>query len=290
MPCGDPWSFKTSTGITEIIVFQGRNIKSISFRDANGLQSGTFGGLNPNDLGEESRIHLNWPLEYVTTITGAYGTFAGLLVITSLSFTTNLSTYGPFGVNSGTSFSIPMEGSAVVGFHGAADHYLDTIGVYVKPAGYLEGIISREPWGNPGLGGGPWKFIASHGRINEIVIHESATKINSISFGDVTGHHSETFGGENPNDTGESKTIRINWPSEHLIGISGSYGTYNELLVVMSLSFITNQTVYGPFGNTSAAHSFAMPMIPGLVIVGFQGRAGYYLDAIGVYQKSINSI
>ncbi|GAB2213835.1 hypothetical protein Droror1_Dr00018155 [Drosera rotundifolia] len=168
-PGGDPWSFKTSTGITEIIVFQGSNIKSISLRDANDHQSGTFGGLNPNDLGEESRIHLNWPLEYVTTITGSYGTFAGLLVITSLSFTTNLSTYGPFGVNFGTSFSIPMEGSVVIGFHGAFGHYLDTIGVYVKPAAQItlsgSWVLRRDHFTRAmGESGSRWGSLEVHSK------------------------------------------------------------------------------------------------------------------------------
>lgn len=74
-------------------------------------------------------------MEYLTSISGSYGSFysGGPVVITSLCFDTNRTKYGPFGSNSGTSFSIGMEGGAIVGFHGRAGHWLDAIGVYARP-------------------------------------------------------------------------------------------------------------------------------------------------------------
>jgi hypothetical protein len=54
-------------------------------------------------------------------------------VITSLSFITNLTTYGPFGTATGTSFSVPIEGSVVIGFHGRGGGYIDAIGIVVLP-------------------------------------------------------------------------------------------------------------------------------------------------------------
>lgn len=58
-------------------------------------------------------------------------------MITSLSFITNLTTHGPFGTATGTSFSVPIEGSVVIGFHGRGGHYLDAIGIHVKPVKFF---------------------------------------------------------------------------------------------------------------------------------------------------------
>ena len=56
----------------------------------------------------------------------------------SLSFITNLTTYGPFGTtDSGQAFSIPIVDSVVVGFHGRARYYVDALGIYVQPVRYI---------------------------------------------------------------------------------------------------------------------------------------------------------
>ena len=81
-------------------------------------------------------------------------------MITSLSFITNLTTYGPFGTATGTSFSIPIEGSVVIGFHGRGGYFLDAIGIHVKPRD-IEGTISIGPWG--GQGGSPWSYMTNRG-------------------------------------------------------------------------------------------------------------------------------
>ncbi|KAM7468854.1 hypothetical protein LguiA_007037 [Lonicera macranthoides] len=131
---GSPWSYMTNRGINQIVINVGSNIKSISFRDATGLDSATFGGKNPNDIGERKTVLINWPSEYLISISGqTYGDVKSLETITSLSFTTNKATYGPFGTSSGTSFSIPINDDMVVGFHGRAGYYLDAIGIFVKP-------------------------------------------------------------------------------------------------------------------------------------------------------------
>ncbi|XXG89101.1 hypothetical protein AAC387_Pa12g1183 [Persea americana] len=282
-PGGDPFSFRVGSWIKEIIVHEGTNIKSLSFKDGNGHEYGKFGGNNANDTGEERRIEIDGHSERLTSITGTYGNFSGLVVITSLSFITNLTTYGPFGAATGTSFSIPIEGSVVIGFHGRGGFYLDAIGIHVKPRD-IEGTISIGPWG--GQGGNPWSYMTNRG-INQIVINVGLN-IKSISFRDTTDLDSATFGGNNPNDIGERKTVLINWPSEHLISISGTYGNFASLLTITSLSFTTNRATHGPFG-TGSGTSFSIP-INNNTVVGFQGRAGHYLDAIGIFVKPETTI
>ena len=54
-------------------------------------------------------------------------------------------------------------------------------------------------------------------------------------------------------------------------------------IVIRSLSFKSNKTKYGPYG-TVAGQPFSYHT-EGCIIVGFHGRAGDYVDAIGAYVK-----
>ena len=55
--------------------------------------------------------------------------------------------------------------------------------------------------------------------------------------------------------------------------------------VVKSLTFVTNLTTHGPFGDADLPDGtpFVVPVHDGGSIVAFFGRAEYYIDAIGVY-------
>ncbi|XP_028792466.1 mannose/glucose-specific lectin-like [Neltuma alba] len=281
-PGGDHWSFKAShQGITEIVIHEHVNIKSISFKDANGHISGTFGGRSPNGRGKEKKIAICWPSEYLESISGTYGEYHGLLVIKSLSFITNLTTYGPFGSTSGDdkTFSIPIADSVVVGFHGRAGYYLDALGIFVHPV-HSHGTISFGPCGGPG--GDEFSFRVLGNWIKEIIVHEN-TNIKSIAVKDANGKYYGKFGGNDPNDIGVERKIQIDGHLEHLISISGTYGDYCGLEVITSLSFITNLTTHGPFG-TARGTCFSIP-IQGCLVIGVHGRAGYYLDAIGINVK-----
>ena len=55
---GNPWSYMTNRGINQIVINVGSNIKSISFRDTTDLDSATFGGNNPNDIGERKTVSI----------------------------------------------------------------------------------------------------------------------------------------------------------------------------------------------------------------------------------------
>ncbi|KAM7519184.1 hypothetical protein LguiB_018146 [Lonicera macranthoides] len=228
---GDHWRFRASNGITEIVLRVEGIIKSISFKDASGLFSGTFGarGNKPKTRGSRKK--------YLKSISGTYGSYKGQLVITSLSFITNLTTHGPFGTTTASCepFSIPIGNSNVVVFHGRCGYYLDALGI----------------------------------------------NINSLSFRDGNDQEYGKFGGNNPKDPGEERKIVIDGHLKHLTSITGTYGDYNGLLVITSLSFKTNLTTYGPFG-TATDTSFSIP-IEGSVVIGFHGRGGCYLATYGPF-------
>lgn len=77
---------------------------------------------------------LDYPHEYLTSVHGTYGSYDiwGHVCVRSLTFESNRKKYGPFGVESGTCFSLPKSESKVTGFHGKAGSYLDAIGVHLQ--------------------------------------------------------------------------------------------------------------------------------------------------------------
>jgi len=64
------------------------------------------------------QIVFDFPKEHLIQIQGTFGSVQMLGdMVTSISFITNMKTYGPFGVESGQEFK-SSEGTRIVGFHG----------------------------------------------------------------------------------------------------------------------------------------------------------------------------
>ena len=74
--------------------------------------------------------------EFVEEVSGAYGSHFGNVLVTSLTFVTNIRTYGPFGTADhqnvpATPFRFKADkDSRIVGFHGRSGKHLYSIGVY----------------------------------------------------------------------------------------------------------------------------------------------------------------
>ncbi|KAK2636759.1 hypothetical protein Ddye_031551 [Dipteronia dyeriana] len=143
-----------------------------------------------------------------------------------------------------------------------------------------QGTIKLGPWG--GAGGVAWDFNSGSGAaIKEIVINHGAV-VDSVTFtaiDRVTGEilAKAIFGGLG----GQPDQISIDWPGEYLTSISGTTNVYLETLVVESITFHTNRTTYGPYGQTNGT-AFEIPL-ENAEIVGFFGRAGAFVDAIGIH-------
>ncbi|TXG67057.1 hypothetical protein EZV62_008332 [Acer yangbiense] len=142
----------------------------------------------------------------------------------------------------------------------------------------FEGTIKLGPWG--GKGGNSMEF-------------EPDTNITSITaidigYGEVlnalqftsTDKKSEKWG------TGDlTQTVRFNGPDEYLNLISGTTTKNNDKkkIFVESITFYTNkgkQYTYGP--TTKTGDAFSIPMA-NAEVVGFSGRAGDQINAIGIY-------
>lgn len=67
-------------------------------------------------------------------ISGTIEKVSNNTVITSLSFKTDIESYGPYGMEEGATFSVLVIKSIIVGFHGKHGYLLDSISVILTPA------------------------------------------------------------------------------------------------------------------------------------------------------------
>jgi hypothetical protein len=65
-------------------------------------------------------------------------------------------------------------------------------------------------------------------------------------------------------------------PDEHIVAVSGRYGER-----LHSIRFHTNKRVSPEYG-TAAGTPYRVDAQPGQTVIGFAGRAGQYLDAVGL--------
>ncbi|KAJ4805298.1 Mannose-binding lectin superfamily protein [Rhynchospora pubera] len=76
-------------------------------------------------------------------------------------------------------------------------------------------------------------------------------------------------------------------PNEYITSVKGHLGYFKHIYLVRSLTLETNLATYGPYGQQDGI-PFELPAING-EIIGFHGRSGMYLDAIGIYIKVANT-
>ncbi|CAL4995836.1 unnamed protein product [Urochloa decumbens] len=177
--------------------------------------------------------------------------------------------------------------------HKAHRHY--TNHTHTSP----RGVISVGPWG--GSGGQPFYMLrGSSGapRLHSITLQHSPSGIHSLACQYVSGD-SRRFRmaagpwGRPQSSTGSLLHATINLPAgEHVTAVEGTVGHFATVpgAVVTSLAFRTNAgTTYGPYGRSTAGTPFSVPAADGACIVGFWGRSGWLLDAIGVYMKPCSS-
>ncbi|KAL5757636.1 hypothetical protein ACOSP7_020247 [Xanthoceras sorbifolium] len=135
------------------------------------------------------------------------------------------------------------------------------------------------PWG--GNGGTIWDDGTYHGVRQITIVYDRCIDSMSVVYDKnrkpVT---SDKHGGVGGNRTAE---IKLQFPEEFLVSVSGYYCpvVYGGSPVVRSLTFKSNKRTFGPYGVEEGI-PFTFSMDGGLV-VGFKGRSGWYLDAIGFH-------
>ncbi|KAG1347483.1 putative Horcolin [Cocos nucifera] len=141
------------------------------------------------------------------------------------------------------------------------------------------GVVKVGPWGELK----PQNLRDIEGiptQLTKIIIRYSGC-IESIKFqyvADGVAKWSSTWGSES------GSTAEIDLGNNHyLTAISGYYGNYFGYIVIRSLTFVSTMGTHGPYGPKEGT-AFSLPVKAGKV-VGFFGRAGQWLDALGFYLK-----
>jgi hypothetical protein len=99
------------------------------------FQSPVHGEL---DHAVEDTINFDYPDEYLQQIEGYYGQTSALTIgdifpktITSISFKSNIKTYGPYGLSNGGETHFRSGIGKIMGFWGKSGMCLDQVGVFV---------------------------------------------------------------------------------------------------------------------------------------------------------------
>ncbi|KAM7272996.1 hypothetical protein ACFE04_027660 [Oxalis oulophora] len=132
---GSRWDDGVYSSVRQVVITHGTGVDSIQIEyDMKGASfwSQKHGGTNGY---RTDKVNLDCPNEYLIAIRGHYGSIHewGPIFVRSLTFESNERTYGPYGIEQGTSFSFSVLGAKIVGFHGKSGWYLDSIGVHLNP-------------------------------------------------------------------------------------------------------------------------------------------------------------
>ncbi|KAI7755877.1 hypothetical protein M8C21_003765 [Ambrosia artemisiifolia] len=121
------WSFQLEGNyrLSKITIDHGDVINSLMFNSSEKVD-------DRNGLSVIDHVTLDED-EEITGISGMAGTLpTGQTIISSISFSTNKKTHGPFGNVKGTPFSVSWDAGSFAGFYGLHGRYFDSIGVYLK--------------------------------------------------------------------------------------------------------------------------------------------------------------
>nr|KAJ0226069.1 hypothetical protein LSAT_V11C100007970 [Lactuca sativa] len=318
---GEDWVIMPEAGgfLKKITIVHAGVIDRIRFQSdcqTGKTETSIFGGDGGN---KTDMILIDYPDEYLTNISGTIGQFGGSTVVMSLCFRTNQIRYGPYGnSDKGIPFSYDGKDGMIVGFYGRAGKYIDSIGIYVIPKSLalypksshgVRSIVSEfdcrlfsafslcckmsalgmasgaGPWG--AAGGRPWDDgVFSHVKQIRVYLGESLKVICGVQFKyvkkDGKSVLSQMHGGTRGDKT---ELVDFDDEKEYLTGISGFYRPV-EVNGITSISFHTNKKIYGPYGQERGKGSvdYTSKSSPGKV-VGFHGRNGDFLIAIGVHME-----
>ena len=298
-----------AVGVTSMKVLYDRHGQAVW-----GNKHGFSSGVPPD------KIAFDFPSEVLTHITGYYGPtiIMGPTAVRSLTFHTNRRRYGPYGDEYGTYFSTSFADGRVVGFHGREGWYIDGIGVHVQrgkvPSSSLRRAASRSPspaprsdydpgdvdeevpyaamvkepaaagpgpWGGPG--GRAWDDGVYAG-VNQVYVTRGAL-IGSIQIQYDRGDRSE-WSARHGTSGHITHRVKLDAPHEVLTCVRGYYNAdpAEGPRALRSITFVSNRGRYGPFGDEVGTY-FSSPATAEGKVVGFHGRSGQHLDAIGVHMQ-----
>ncbi|KAF1859228.1 hypothetical protein Lal_00009812 [Lupinus albus] len=153
----------------------------------------------------------------------------------------------------------------------------------MEGTGRLRVIVGA--WG--GRGGTSWDDGTFTGVRKISLVYDRC--IDSILV--VYDKNGKPFTAQKHGGVGGTKTaqIKLQYPDEFLIGVSGHYCpvVHGGTPVIRSLTFKSNRRTFGPYGvEEGIPFTF---LIDGGQVVGFKGRGDWYLDALAFTLSSAPS-
>lgn len=144
------------------------------------------------------QITFHYPDEHLVQVKGTTRQVPSLgVAVTSLTFITNKTTYGPYGSTEGTGFETVRRGK-VMGFYGRATSCLHSIGVLGEVEDHTdkETVVVQEAWG----GQGGESFYEGKGDVIEVLV--SYNDVHVVSLQTTYEHGGKIFkatqrGGQN---------------------------------------------------------------------------------------------
>jgi hypothetical protein len=213
--------------------------------------------------------------EYIIGISGRYGDN-----IDSIRIHTNKRTSEPYGGRGGNRdyrIDVPA-GYQAVGFAGRAGSYLDAIGLIYTPVGMqvAESIIAG------GRGGTAFSDskVPLGARVAEVRLW-IGDFIDAVQMTYVLPGGRILEGARHGGSGGRPYVFRLE-TNEYITGISGRYGDNIDSLVIQ-----TNRRTSQSYGGRGGSRNYRISVPAGYQAVGFTGRAGQYLDAIGLTYASL---
>ncbi|KFK23599.1 hypothetical protein AALP_AAs50250U000100, partial [Arabis alpina] len=216
--------------------------------------------------------------EYLLSVEGYYDESTG--VIQSIQFRTNKKISDMMGFNDGTKFSLRASGKKIIGFHGCSMKNLNSLGAYfTKHPPIKSEIGGANNTGNVFDDGGDYDGV------RKVYVTYDNTRIRHIKFDyDKAG---QVVSREHGAKEGTQYEFKVDYPSEYITCVEGTYAITQPYGtdILRSLTFKTSKGRTSPVIGRPTG-SFVLRS-EGNAIVGFHGRCGGSLDALGAYYSPL---
>ncbi|ESQ47728.1 hypothetical protein EUTSA_v10022115mg [Eutrema salsugineum] len=229
------------------------------------------------------------PDEYITDITGYYKTTGAEDAISALAFKTNKTEYGPYGNKTRNQFSIHApKDKQIAGFQGISSNVLNSIDVHFAPLPSSSSTPSsalsqaNKVDAQGGKGGTSWDDGA-HDHVRRVYVGQGDSGVTYVKF------EYEKSGNKETREHGKKTLLGAEVfevdPDDYITSVEVQsdriFGQDTE--VVTCLVFKTSKGKTSPPFGLEGSQKYQLKDKNGGKLVGFHGRVGQLLHALGAY-------